>query len=202
MRKTLFPAIAAVVLTSGIGARAIDRNAAMIDSIGLEATSFSDGYGLGLLLWGENAAAALPQKWAVVAGIGGGRKWYDVFDDPRFLDLSLGVKYYPWKLTGLSLYGTYSLIEWGAADALAATFEIKQRLITADDPVSPYVKAVASARDYGEAFGELAAGVDFMMRDDFAIVFEGGYFVADDMAGESAPVNGWIGGVHMKYYWD
>ena len=48
-----------------------------------------------------------------MAGVGGGKRWFDNDSDYRFLDLSLGVKHYPWRLTGISLYGTYTLTEWG-----------------------------------------------------------------------------------------
>jgi hypothetical protein len=54
---------------------------------------------------------------------------------------------------------------------------------------------------YEEFFASLLAGVDFAMRDDFAIVFEGGCFGTEGSAAAPGPWRGWLGAVYMKYYW-
>jgi len=216
MKAKIVLTAVAVVLVLCTGAYAIDRSAKMFDSLTVSSTSFNGGYSLGVKAKGENATAAASGKWSILASCAFGQQWLndDDLGDPKFLELGLGLKHYLFPITSVAVMGSYTLNDWGRSpDAAAGTFELKQRFVPADEPVSPFLRGTVSMRNssysveevgpvaYQEIVATVGAGIDFMMRDDMAFVFEGSYFETRDVANAPGPWTGWTGGLAMKYYW-
>jgi hypothetical protein len=218
MNKALLAGLA-ILLGLNLGAFAIDRDARMIDTVSLNVANLSDADSIGGSLWGETSTANPDQKWAIL--LGGG---YDEISPDRGANidawtLGLGVKYYILPVTSVSGVGTYTQYDQTDTDdkdAKAASVSLKQRLMPADAPVAPYAKGTftwrhrstfseALPQPEGDAFSEvlltLAAGVEFEMRKDFTIIFEGGYVIANASNDHAEDLDGAIGTVSMQYYW-
>ena len=190
-------------------AGATDRDAKVIDSLGFTASGFNGGNLIGLTAEGENAVATVNQKWAIVAGVDFGKETFADYADPLFLGLSLGLKYYLFDTTSFTLLGSYTINDWARSpQGVAGALRFKQRLQSADRPISPYVSLEARVRNrsvdataFSDAVGTLAAGCDFLMREDMAFVFEGAYFLTQGLGGAPAEWSGFIGTLGLKYYW-
>jgi hypothetical protein len=195
-------------------AGALDRNADLIDTLGVIADPF-DGYdGVSGSLWGETAIASWGTEWAFTAG-----GQYGTFSPHRtesadYWEFGLGVKYTLPTLTALSataLYGQYDLL--GSPEVRTGRIEMLQRLLPATWPISPFLTgslalrsadAVAGRRDErlfvqnsvsSELVSGAGAGCDFSMTEDMSIVLQAVY-----LANENLP-DGWTASVGMKYYW-
>jgi hypothetical protein len=115
----------------------------------------------------------------------------------------------------VSLLGTYQNFDQSfrnEKDAVMGTVGVKHRLISADEPVSPFVTGSISWRDrssfsnpgsedtFSETLFSVGGGVEFAMRRDFAFVFEGAYVEADDSKDGSEDLDGFVGSVALRYY--
>ena len=192
---------------------AIDRDARMIDTVWGEATVYDGGDSLGLSLWSETATAEPEGRWAILAGGALGTVWPNAGDGVEYWELGLGLKHYLARDTSLSLLGLYRELDTeDRPDLRRATATMKHRLMPAADPVSPYVIAGAGLQtvedipeptvdtDFTELLLVGGAGVDFMMAENFAIVFEGAWYITQELDGEESE-DWFLGRVGMQYYW-
>lgn len=200
--------IAAMLATASL--YAIDRDAAMIDAVWIEGASFDYADYFGGHITGENMIADSNDKWAVLAGVLAGTGSIDNGSDFDTIGLELGLKYYLLPLTSIAGIGSYA---WNNADegddfdTGAFTARIKQRLISADEPISPYLKLEAALQfiDFEDSDSQFTframAGCDVMMSDTFALVFEGGYSESDNLDDGPDTEDGWLLRIGMQYYW-
>lgn len=201
--------ILATMLTT-VAAVAIDRDANMIDALRLNYASFDDSEYFGVHITGENTVKDTNGKWAILAGISGGRLSFEDGPDFDSIGLELGVKYYLQELTSISLLGGYT---WSDGDIVdfetgSLTARIKHRFTSAYNPVSPYVKGeiaglfIDAIEDSDAVVFRAMAGCDFAMSPDFAFVFEGGISESENMDDGPDPEDGWLLTIAMQYYWE
>jgi hypothetical protein len=197
-------------------ARAIERDAAMIDWIGVEYGSFSGGDSLGLVLWGEAAMPPAGGDWAILAGgrFGTITAGDEDVSDTDYWRVCLGIKYYLFQNLSLALIGSYARYDADAkAEATAATALAKFRLLSADGPISPYVFGSATAQaessfsdsDAGDVFPSVVlqagAGCDFAMTDELTFLFEASGLTSEHTDGGTVDFDGVLVCCAMKYYW-
>jgi hypothetical protein len=198
-----------ITLLAASSAYAIDRNADMIDAFKVEGASYRNSDYVGLRITGETKVADSSGKWAILAAVAGGQLSLDAGPDTDAIEVGIGLKYYLTSLTSISGMGRY---EWNDADIdfEVGTFDvsIKQRLINADRPISPYFKIGAGIQfvDHDESYEVLvlsaSAGCDFMMNESMAFVFEAGISESEDIDEGEDREDGVHLGIAMQYYWE
>jgi hypothetical protein len=218
MKRTLpvcFVAVCLLVL-AGFPARAIDRDASMIDSIGVLGSSQEGSESLSVVLQGESA---VPESGGLVALVVGGQ--YGGVN-PHELEVGNywsafgGLKWYLFPVTALSFlgeYGTYD-VPGESGDVLTGTVELRQRLVPADKALSPYLLGAAAVRsadaiatyDNGKLFefdkvsSELVltagGGLDVSMTPDMVLNVQAVYTESEEL------FDGWVARVLMTYYWE
>lgn len=215
--KKICPAIAlATLVLIGPAAHALDREASMIDTIGLLGTPFDDAGMLAVTLWGETA---LPQEtdWAfLLGGQYGSVSPHRITDIDEYWSVGIGIKWYMMPLTAISVTGEYGQYEdiHGSPSARTGTVSLKQRLRPADAPLSPFFTTSIGlrssddvvdleGRDFEIYEGESAellisfgGGCDVAMTEDMAIALEAAWIEGEDIE------DGWMASVGMKYYWE
>lgn len=209
MQKSTLLISAIIVLSLSPYARAIDREASMIDTLSIETTQYDSGDSLGVSLWGETVTATRQRNWAILLGGSIGTLWPDRGDGLDYWELGLGMKYYPRRNTSATVRGLYRELDLpDRPDILTAEFFIKHRLIPAEETVSPFVRAGIGSRvieripepdtdeDFSETIFLFGAGCDFMMAENFAIVFESTWYRVEETQ------DWWLGSIGMQYYWE
>jgi len=214
MRKSVV-AGCLICLLFAAAAQAIDRDARMVDRAQLDVAALDDADSIGGSIWGEMALAAPTGQWAFLAGLGRGTISPDYADNDDYWGLALGLKYYLTELTSVSVLGGYAKLENGSGrDIKAASGMLKHRLISATEPVSPFIKAGVTFRrrstfsdwdvsddSISETAGELGAGAEFAVNETFSLVIEGSYVNAESSDDDTSEPDGWTGAVSMQYYW-
>jgi hypothetical protein len=213
MQKRFFLFTVAVCLLA-VAAPAIDRGASMVDTISVEGIQHDGGDSLGGSLWGETVTATKEQQWAILLGGGLGTLWPDLGDGIDYWELGIGVKYYLLRETSLALITSYRELDMtDDPDIFTTEFTLKQRIIPAEEAISPFVRAGLGTRtveyipepDIDDAFTEMilsfGVGVDFMMADNFAIVFESVWYLTEELDEDETP-DWWFGRIGMQYYWE
>ncbi len=200
--------LTAILVTNSVFA--IDRNANMIDAVRLDYNTYENSEYFGIHITGENVVKDTDGKWAILAGITGGRLSLDAGPEFDAIGIEIGTKYYLESLTSIALLASYT---WSNGDTVdyetpAVTARIKQRLAPAYKPVSPYLKGeitgqfVDAIEDYDVIVFRAMLGCDFMMSDDFAMVFEGGISESENLDDGNDPEDGWLLTLAMQYYWE
>ena len=216
MKARRLAAVTACLLAYATVVSAIDRNASCIDWLAVEGASYDQVAAIGASVWTEIGLATEHDDWAILAGLGGLRLTPDDGGSANAWMAALGVKYYLADLTSFALIGNYR--DSGSTYNLdsGATLIAKQRLISADEVISPYVRLSASIQratwrpsstvseqKFTEAVLTAEIGCDFMLRDDFALQFQGGRSESEDLSGDLDQfADGWIASVAMVYYYD
>ena len=199
-----------------LNAQAIDREARMIDRVSLDLAHLDDVDSIGGSILGETAIAPAADQWAVLFGGGMGRLSPLGGGDSDTWNVLLGLKFYPFRLTSVAAYGKYEEFQVSGVsrDARSATCCIKQRLLPAEVPVCPFVGGGLTVRDRStltdlgtqDSFSELltyfGGGCEFAMNEEFSIVFEAYYQLAQSSDDRSEDLDGWLGTVSMVYYWN
>ena len=212
MRMRLLLAALMVVVLAG-GASAIDRDAKMIDSLNGFYRDFDGGDMIGGWLEGESLMGDPSEKWALIGGVGFGSGSVDELSTGNFWGFELGLKYTFTKLTSMTATGAYTDFATGTfGDTVAGRLGLKHRFLSAERAVSPYLEgiiayqSVEKSEAWGDSFdeghGTILGGIDFLMRDDFVIVFEGAYFNGIEAGDDMSTPEGWQASVGMKYYFD
>lgn len=214
MQKLKVLSAITILLSVALGASAIDRDARMIDTISVDGIQYDGGDSLGLSLWGETVTATREEIWAVLFGGGLGTIWPDSGDGIDYWEIGLGMKYYLLQDTSLALVGTYRELDMpDDPDVVTTELTLKHRFVPADEAVSPFLRGGIGTRkveyipepsvddDFTEMILSVGFGVDFMMADNFAIVFEGTWYVTEKLDDDETP-DWWIGRVGMQYYWE
>lgn len=216
MKTIRFEAIAAVLVLFAGTTEAIDRDAAMIDTIAIVGSPFDSSDMVSVSLWGETAVRQATD-WAFLVGGQYGRVSPHRIDDlGDFWGVGVGIKWYLTPVTAVSVlgeYGQYADVV-GTPEVRTGTVTLKQRLLPADQPMSPFLEAAAGLRssdaildfegrefrfedsESSEVVVTLGGGCDFAMTDDMVIVVEAAYSEGDGLA------DGWLGTLGMAYYWD
>ncbi|MDA0990418.1 MAG: hypothetical protein O3A51_06665 [Verrucomicrobia bacterium] len=229
--KKLWIAGLVVLATVAANAFAIDRGAAMIDTVSVDLQELNDVDGAGISIWVENLLAAEREDWAIIAGGSIGQISPDgvssispVTGAPvtvgasnvDYWTLGLGIKFYLAPITSFSAVGTYSQFDQSSVerDAKAVTFTAKQRLLPATHAVSPYAKGTYSIRErstfsdpgtsgsFSENVFALGGGVEFMAADNFSFIFEAMRVESDNSKDNAEDLDGWLGTFAMQYYFD
>jgi hypothetical protein len=198
-----------ITLLAVSSAYAIDRNADMIDAVKLEGASYRNSDYAGLRITGENRVADSSGKWAILAALAGGQLSLDAGPEMDAIEVGLGLKFYLTSLTSISGMVRYTWLE-DVIDFEVGAFDvsIKQRLINASRPISPYFKIGAGiqAVDTDDSYEVLvltaSAGCDFMMNESMAFVFEAGISESEDVDKGSDREDGFHVGIAMQYYWE
>ncbi len=219
MKRLVFAGFA-VLLGLCVGAQAIDRDARMIDTFSLNLADQDDIDSIGASLWGE--AAFVPSTdWAILFGIDYAEVSPDFEHNIESWGLGIGLKYYILPVTSISGVGTYTRYDLETEDAQdkdakAAIVTLKQRLISADAPVCPFLKGSLTWRNrstfseaepqpeedsYSEVLLTLGGGAEFEMRKDFTFVFDAGYIIADESSDSNEDLDGFAISIGMQYYW-
>jgi hypothetical protein len=213
MKKHLITTLlSAVVLFSAPAAHAIDRGASMIDALWFQGASYDRADYAGIRITGETQVEGTGGEWAILAGITAGELSLDAGDTYDSIGISLGVQHYLSSLTTIAILGSYT---WNNSDTDlslntgAASAWLKQRLLSPEKPISPFIRIEASLQAIDSADSDNAlvvrttAGCDFMMGDDMAIVFEGGLSESDSLStGGFGREDGWILNIAMQFYWE
>jgi len=186
----------------------------MIDWLTVEAGFLDDADTIGVSIGGETAVGGRSGIWAVLAGGGygtispccGG-------DNINHWHVNLGLKCYVFPLTGLSAMGSYGqYLEDDDCDVKAAIFTLKQRLVSAKRPVSPFLEGTVVIRERsrfsdtvcGDRFSErvekIGAGCDLSVNEELSFVFEGAYVNTEQDESSRENLDGWMGAFSMKYY--
>lgn len=215
MKTRVALASLAVLFFFVVASRAIDRDARMIDTIALESTYYNSGDSFGGSLWGETATAAPNENWAILLGGGLGTIWPDGGDGVDYWEIGLGMKYYLVQDTSIAVAATYRELDmFDDPDVLTGELTLKHRFVPADDPVSPFARAVIGMRtvetipepeideDFTEMILALGIGCDFMMADNFAFVFESVWYVTEELGDDEESPDWWLGRIGMQYYWE
>lgn len=209
MKASRFAASFLTIVLAASTASAIDRDARMIDALRIEGASYDDSDYAAFRLTGETEIENTAGQWAVLAGVAAGSLSLDQGPDFDVLTLELGAKRYINPLTSFALIGSYGWND-GPVDfeVGAVMLSIKQRFQSADQPISPFVRLDTSMQfvDQLESYDVLVIaatlGVDFMMGDNWALVFEGGVSESEEFDDGVDRADGWIMGVAMQYYWE
>jgi len=216
--RMLFVWVLGVALLGGVQpARALDRDARIIDTLGVEVSLYDDAEVMAATLWSEIAVNAPRRNWAILAGGSFGERSQDDVEDVTAWQAGVGLKYYlTWDMS-FSLVGSYQQFDTGDDfDILAGTAAVQYRLVPADRPVSPFVRGQVTVADvdapavyFGaerESFTEVIMtagfGCDFMMNEELAFVFEGAFSESEDASHGVDYADGWTAGFAMKYYWE
>lgn len=203
-------------LAAATGAQAIDRDAWMIDAVGVNVASLDDADSVGLGLQGETSFQ--DSDWSFLVNGTYDEISPDYSTNVRAWGLGLGLKYYVLPLTSVSGMGTYTSYDPNRTennrDSKQAEVAVKQRLVSADAPVSPFLKASLAWRkrttfsdpSYDNSFSEvllrIGGGADFAMNDSFSIVFDASYQLADASKDKAEDLDGFLASVAMQYYWE
>jgi len=208
--------IVAALLVMGIaaGAYAVDRDASMIGSANMDFESYKDMNSVRFTAWHE-VALNNDRDWALVAGIAYGQMKSSGQEAQELWFGALGVKWYPWTTTGISLLGVYESTESGDNYRLSGgTLGIEQRFLTQSTGISPYIVASATMQSSrvvpwsaSESFTSLVMrggiGCDVILTEDLTVVFQGVF--VDSSAFRDNPnsnyADGWSGTIALKYYW-
>ena len=158
---------------------------------------------------GETGVEDTAGQWAILAGIAAGSLSLDQGPDLDVLTLELGAKRYMNQLTSLALIGNYGWND-GPVDfeVGTVTLSVKQRFQSASRPISPFLRLDTSMQfvDQLESYDVLVIaatlGCDFMMGNNWALVFEGGVSESEEFDDGVDRADGWIMGVAMQYYWE
>jgi hypothetical protein len=219
MKKTLFPLLMVALLCLPAGVMAIDRDAKMIDTISLELGDLydEDAESIGGSILAETALFRTHPNWSVLARARGGVVDFDDDEGVVYWGAGLGLKYYLWELTTISLMGTYQTYRVGEdPDVAGLQAELKHRLISTRETISPYLFLQAGIERYTEDFIEaedddgrdsqqaiaFGGGCDFLMREDMAIVLEAAYTKNQEFSGDPTFSYLWTASVGFKYYWE
>lgn len=202
-----------VALALSGASQALDRDASMIDSIGVKLAPFDHSDGLSGFILGEQAVQNSGGQWAFLLGGQYGTVCPE-FIEEDFWSATAGLKWCPLPPTSIAAtftYGQYDLPE--NPDYRSVALELKQRLLPADAALSPYIILggnVHSSDDFYEPDGpgrtyhekttsDLAAtagaGLDVSMTEDMVIVVDAVYTAPENLE------DGWVLGLSMKYYW-
>ena len=213
--KKLLVVVCLIVVFVAANTHAIDRDARMIDQVNLDLSSLGDIDAMGISISGESVLADPGRKWAIVAGVGAGEMSPDYSRNIEYWRLAIGLKYYIIPVTSVSVSGTYAWFDGAREqDVKGATARLKQRLLPADRPVSPFVHGSLTSRrrssfsdigtdnQFTEILASFGAGCDFMMNDSLSFVFETAYVEADESEDGTEDLDGWTGTISMKYYFD
>jgi hypothetical protein len=200
--------VIALVLTTSY-AIAIDRNASMVDTVRIDATSYDHADSVLVRVTGETAVEDTGGMWAILAGIGAGSFDPKNNGDYDTLAIELGVRNYLTRLTSISILGGYTWLD-GPTDLEVGTITLsaKQRLQAPSEPVSPFIRLNASLQfvddvdSYDVLVLSASAGCDFAMSKDMALVFEGGISESEDIDDGTDRADGWQASVAMRYYWE
>lgn len=214
--KVLAACALGVILLFSADVQGIDRDADMIDSLGVVMLPFKNGKeAFSVQLWGESLIKDPSEKFAFLFGGQYGEVTPHRTDSLDYWSVSLGVKWYVMPRTSLAVIGEYGQYdESGTPSVRAGTLRLKQRIVPAEHAISPYILASMGLRSADEATiakkgrlvhldeassetrVSLGGGCDFAMTDTMVIVLEGAYAEGDDLE------DGWLGSVAMKYYWE
>ena len=230
MRTTWFLGLillAALVVESA----AIDRDARFIDTVSVEGEAMDDMDSLSLNLWGETLLAPEREDWALLFGGGIGKLSPDTIftvsetdgtlvereqSDVDFWQIGLGLKFYLAPPTSLSAVASYAEYEQNGVEreAKGATFTAKQRLLPADNPMSPFAKGSYTIRErssfssagtrgtFSENLFALGGGIEFGAGENFSFVFEAARVESDTSDDDAEDLDGWRGSFAMRYYFE
>lgn len=206
-------AVATMVALCGT-AQALDRDASMIDSVGAKLTPFDENDGISVFISGEQAIQNTGGDWAFLLGGQFGTASPSFVDDDDFWSVTAGLKWYVLPPTSVSATFTYGQYDKPMnPDYRSLGLELKQRLLPADAPISPFVTVgcnLYSSDAFYEKDGNVSifhdevnsdlaasagAGIDVSMTEDMVIVIDAGYTESENTD------DGWTMGLAMKYYW-
>ncbi len=198
-----------ITLLAASSAYAIDRNADMIDAFKVDGASYRNSDYVGLRITGENKVADSSEQWALLAALAVGQLSLDAGPEMDAIEVGIGLKYYLTSLTSISGMGHYTWLE-DVLDFEVGAFDLslKQRLISASRPISPYFKVGTGIQfvDEGDSYKVLvlsvSAGCDVMMNESMAFVFEAGISESEDLDKGSDREDGFHLGIAMQYYWE
>lgn len=214
MRSWLVVVVIALVACIGANAYALDRNASMIDSAGLNVRAY-DHFDVTYGLINSETALLNESKWSIIGAVGAGTISAEGADKMYWL-ADVGVKRYLKWDSSLALLGTF---EWAESGKDMGVYGMKlafvQRLMPVDETISPYIGidlalqsakitywTTGSDRFTGVAL-KAAVGCDFMLNEDCALAVEGAISESTDVS-ESLYGNyadGYSFQVALKYYW-
>jgi hypothetical protein len=212
---TVFACVVAAVCFGKV-ASAIEGGSTVVDTLGIEATSFDQVGSVAGTLDTEVAVKVPSEDWAILAGV----SYRSV--DPDWSDTKLegwggklGIKYYFTRMTSLALLGSREEYDAVASrNATAASLAFEQRLLPARSGVSPFVDASLSVRfpDYVLADPvnrrdhdyviRLGAGCDFMLTDTLALAFGIDYNSIMKNLSDLTKNDGWTGTIGFVGYFD
>jgi hypothetical protein len=196
-------------------AKAIDREARMIDRVNLDMATLNDADSYGGSIIGETALATRWHEWAILAGGGAGTIAPLNEDDISYWNVLLGLKLYATPLTGVSAYGKYEQFATSPhhRDAKSLNIQVKQRLLPVEFSVCPFAAGGLTLRerstftglDTQDSFSEFlvnaGGGCEFVMNEELSFEFAVYYQVADASEDETEDLDGWMATVGMLYYW-
>lgn len=214
MKKSLV-LVAVIWLAAGLAATALERDASMVDSIGVLAMPGEGSDGLSGTLWGETVLFGSEGEWTfLLGGQYGGVNPHEI-DDVDFWSAGIGLKWYAFPLTSLAVKGEFGAYDLeGDPEVRTGTVELKQRLAPSDAPVVPSIVASGALRsaddfslwrdnritDYDDVSSEvvvaLGAGLDVAMTADMVIGLQAVYTEAEEL------YDGWLVSAAMTYYWE
>jgi hypothetical protein len=133
------------------------------------------------------------------------------------IGLDLGLKYYMFPETSLSLSGGYNwYLGTPNYDTASVNLRIRHAFLPEDAPVVPFARVNGSIQfidpvrqsparqdsSYSLLVVEALAGVQFRLRKDFGWVFEGGRSQSQAVNNAGPDLaDGWIGRIAMQYDW-
>ena len=205
----------AILFLAATCGEAIERDARLIDWIGIEMNPSGDVGGLSGFLWGEQALSPDVDMWSFLFGGQYGRMNPHFFDGIDFWSVGLGLRYYAFPATSFDAtvhYGKYDgdgspSVRWGQVAG-------KQRFLPESMPVQPYITGRVGMRyadeilhfHEGEVFEEgevseeffigFGGGVEISMLDNMEIVLDLSFTESEDLDDDA------LASVAMKYFWN
>ncbi len=202
-------------ILAATAAHAIDRDAVSIERVQVTSAMLDHGDSVSAQAFSETAVDPYAGTWAILAALGIGVEDPDTGPDADTWSVALGIKCYVARLTSIALLGSYERSDPPERDtsAWAGEVRLRQRILDPAATVSPYLEGRAALAEVKTPAPETGhhtfvavrfaalLGIEFAMRDDFSIVFEGGYTESEDIDDGYDPADGWIAAVAMQYYW-
>ena len=209
-------AILVPILVLASSAHALDRGAQRIERLELQAGFPKEGDRYAAFVTSESALPETGGVWALRASLGGGSIDPDKAPSQTFWGGELGLSHHLTPLTKLSLTGGYVYQDLPSrhADIWSANLYARQRLLSASEPVSPYIELRTALRRIGvprDATGSRKSthdlvlagvgGLEIRMRHDFSIVFEAGAAHSETFSEGRKRADGVFAAIAMQYYW-
>lgn len=216
MRKSVLSLTTVILACLCLSAVASERNARLIDTIGVSYSDVNDADLLKLHLEGETALQPEGGPWAILLEGELGNFSGEADEDGDTWMVALGIKYYLFPVTSVTIKGTYSEISWLRSYHLVGLeAEMIHRLQPANDPVSPFVHGKVAVQERGRFSDpaeagedksgvgfEVGGGFDFEANDELSFVVELSLIEGENLHGDLDISDGWRLYFGMKYYWE